>query len=1033
LHAKERRFEVAWAACWQTAAVSPLQPWMRLLSQLEHAGDAPPDLSVVTGDHDSARVEQADRVVRWLRERAEAPLMLVIEDLHWADAATLSVLGHVASVVASMPVVVVATHRPVDATASAALGQAIAELRRHGTVLELAGLDLDETAALLAAVRGGPVSEAATRSVLQITGGNALFTRELSRALPAAFFEHASDVVEVVVPPTLRSLVTDRRSSLTVACQNMLDALSVAGDEADVGLLAAACDGTTEVVLDLSDEARRAGLVDVGPHAMSFRHALFGAAVYESLSTATKARLHDRVGRALEARRARGVPVETSALAHHFGRSAALGNSGRAFSYALQAADEASALLSFDLVVRRLEQALAVLAIDPALGDRLELYLRLADALAACGDVTGARQVFHDVAGQAAVEGSHQVLGRAALGFSGGLGGIEVMIGDPEVCELLERAAASLQDHDVLGARVEARLSTALSYRAPLAERAELAARARRRATVDGDSMAVAESLAAWCDVVAGPDHLAERRDAAGEIIERAEQVGDARLEALGRRLLVEALFEAGELRGGEIEVARFERTAARLGRAEYAWYPPLWRAALAFARGQMEAQARARARLDVLVGEAGGGNADLLARVQTGSMAFDLADPAIVEEALGDILEMGGVDDVQLLVTRTLVRALAGDLGGARSALDRCVAAVLAADRDSEWPGTMMQVVEAIVALGGHPAAGAIRKAVRPYGHVWVVEGIGAAIRGPLDRVLGSLAAIEGDLDAADFHFAAARESAVRAGAVLVAAVVDHEAGRALDDRESLERAAEVWRRVGATCRLAQIETAPGPTAQPRAGAGPDNRFVRDGDVWTITFEGVSCSLPDRKGLRDLARLVAEPGREIAAQDLMTGGATVIGGGTGPAIDVQARDAYRRRLAEIEAELDEADGAGDRERSERLVAEQEALIAELRGAFGLGGRPRQGAVPAERARTAVRSRIRDALERIETAHPSLGRHLRRSVRTGTYCVYQPDPPVDWTTGTDPPNEAISSLSGRSTAVEAMLDQDRSSITSRSR
>jgi hypothetical protein len=998
LRAKERRFEVAWAACWQTAAVSPLQPWMRLLSQLEHSGDAPPDLSVVTGDHDSARIEQADRVARWLRQRAEAPLMLVIDDLHWADAATLSVLGHVASVVASMPVVLVATHRPMDATAGGALAQAIAELRRHGTILELAGLDIDATAELVAAVHGGPVSEAATRSVLQITGGNPLFTRELSRALPAAVFEQAIDIADLVVPPTLRSLVTDRRASLTAGCQQMLDALSVAGDEADLGLLAAACDATTEAVLDLADEASRAGLVDVGPHATSFRHALFRAAVYESLSAAAKARLHDRVGRELQAQRARGVPVETSALAHHFGRAAPLGNSGRAFSYALQAADEATALLSFDLAVRRLEQALAMLAIDPALGDRLELNLRLADALAASGDLTGARKAFHDVADQATGDANKQALGRAALGFSGGVGGIEVVISDPEVCEVLERAAASLRDDHVLGARIDARLSTALSYRAPLAERAELAARARRRATVAGDPAAVAESLAAWCDVVAGPDHLSERRDAAGEIIERAEQVGDARVEALGRRLLVEALFEAGDLRGGEVEVARFERTAARLGRSEYGWYPPLWRAALAFARGQMEARARARAQLDVLVGEAGGGNADLLARVQRGSMAFDLADPAIDEEALSNILEISVIDDVQLLVTGTLVRALAGDLDGARSALDRCAAAVLAADLDSEWSATMMQVAEVIVALGGHPAAGAMREAVRPYGHVWVVEGIGAAIRGPLDRVLGSLAALDGDLDAADSHFAAAHEAAVRAGAVLVAAVVDHEAGRALDDRPSLERAAEVWRRVGATRRLAQIEATPGPAAQRPAGAVPDNRLVRDGNVWTITFEGLSCSLSDRKGLRDLARLVAEPGREIAAQDLMTGGATVVDGGAGPVIDVQARDAYRRRLTEIEAELDDADGAGDRERSARLVAEQEALIAELRGAFGLGGRPRQGGEPAERARTAVRSRIRDALERIETAHPALGRHLRRSVRTGTYCVYQPDPPVDWTT-----------------------------------
>ena len=165
-------------------------------------------------------------------------------------------------------------------------------------------------------------------------------------------------------------------------------------------------------------------------------------------------------------------PVDASALAHHFGRAAPLGNAAPAFSYALEAAAEAESLLSFDLAARRFEQTLAMLAIDPGLGDRLEVRL---------------------------------ALGRAALGFSGGITAIEVVTHDAEVCQLLDRAVEALRDDDVLGARLAARLSTAQSHSAPLAQRAELASRARARAVAGGDPSVVAETLAAWCDVVAGP------------------------------------------------------------------------------------------------------------------------------------------------------------------------------------------------------------------------------------------------------------------------------------------------------------------------------------------------------------------------------------------------------------------------------------------------------------------------------------------------------------------------------------------------
>ena len=145
--ARQRGFSVGWAACWQTAAVPPLQPWTELVGQLARPGVTSPDLAIPGGDRDSGRVEQAARVVEWLRERADAPLLLVVDDLHWADAATLSVLTQVASVLASMPIVVVAAHRPVDAAGALPRSESVAELQHHGLVLELRGLDVDGTTA----------------------------------------------------------------------------------------------------------------------------------------------------------------------------------------------------------------------------------------------------------------------------------------------------------------------------------------------------------------------------------------------------------------------------------------------------------------------------------------------------------------------------------------------------------------------------------------------------------------------------------------------------------------------------------------------------------------------------------------------------------------------------------------------------------------------------------------------------------------------------------------------------------------------
>ena len=150
---------------------------------------------------------------------------------------------------------------------------------------------------------------------------------------------------------------------------------------------------------------------------------------------------------------------------------------------------------------------------------------------------------------------------------------------------------------------------------------------------------------------------------------------------------------------------------------------------------------------------------------------------------------------------------------------------------------------------------------------------------------------------------------------------------------------------------------------------------------------------LRDSKGLHDLAVLLGRPGEQTHVAELI-GVAGIPSSDAGPLVDRRALAAYRERLRRIDAELDSIEaGAG---RAEALHRDREVLLAELSATTGLGGRPRTAGLPTERMRKAVTYRIRHAIGRVASVHPELGRHLRASVRTGTWCGYVPEHPVDW-------------------------------------
>jgi hypothetical protein len=207
-----------------------------------------------------------------------------------------------------------------------------------------------------------------------------------------------------------------------------------------------------------------------------------------------------------------------------------------------------------------------------------------------------------------------------------------------------------------------------------------------------------------------------------------------------------------------------------------------------------------------------------------------------------------------------------------------------------------------------------------------------------------------------------------------------------------------------------------------PPAVAVPEvsgNLFRREGEYWTVCYQGTVVRLKDTKGLRHLARLLAHPGREFRAVDLEAaeGQATPpvplgsrggVGGGelavrsdlgdAGVLLDATAKAAYRARLEELRAELEEAEGFNDPARAAKARWETDFLVGELARAVGLGGRDRRAAAHAERARLNATRAIRAAMAKLARANPALGWHLAWTIRTGRYCCYTPDPrvPIAW-------------------------------------
>jgi tetratricopeptide (TPR) repeat protein len=950
-----------------------------------------------------ARAELFEEVVSLLAAgAAERPLMVVVDDLHDADSSSLLLIAHVARRIRSLPIALVATWRTGDTRRPEEPG---AEVLRQATVVAVPPLGVSQMAALAEAVTGEALPPAMVEAVHRRTSGNPLLAHELlARLEPDGHDGPTPATIPTLVPDSMRRAVAARLAALSPEERGLVSTASVLGTTFPLDVLAESAGVDIGVVLDDLGGAETAGLLgSLGSSSGAFTHEIIRDAVYEALAPSARARLHGDAADTLVRLRTKGRRVEAVELARHY-LAAGPGRSEAAATYAREAGDRAMALLAYEDAVRLYEQALAASGTAGDGGEaRAELLVRLADARGAGGDRPGARGAYLEAADEARQMERPDLVATAALGL-GEWSGFEVALLDRPQIALLEEALRKLpQDDLVLRSSVMARLSVAASFMESEAWRLELSGKAVALARQGGDDGSLALALAARCDAMAGPDHSEDRGALAAEIVELAGRLRDPQLELLGRRLAVVALLECGDVAAADREVQAFAATSAALHRPLYAWYVPLWRAMRALMRGRID---ECRAFLDEaeqVGGRAGSDNAHTL----TSTVRWCLAGELGLAEEVDALLAGFNLDDypgVWPLVGHALSTAQARRIDEARAGLEVVAPRLPAAERDSEWLPMMAQVAELIGHVGAHPLAAWAYDALLPYRSRYAVEGIGAAVRGSVERDLGVLAATLGRRDQAVAHFDAARRANERLGASLLVARTLRDAGMALGDDACLQQARAAYQALGIFRRVAEIDA----RVPERAGRSPaaEPAFRRRGDVWELSYGGREVRLRDAKGLRDIASLLAEPGRPVPALELVAEGTSVEQqrppdglhqpGDLGEVVDARAREAYRRRLRELDQEINDADDAGDAGRSSRAAAERDALVAQLSAAYGLGRRPRRVGDPAERARSAVTARIHDAIRRIDTVHPELGLHLRRSVRTGRVCVYEPEVPTRW-------------------------------------
>ncbi|MFI6482984.1 ATP-binding protein [Nonomuraea sp. NPDC050663] len=1010
-------------SCWDSDSAPGYWPWVQVMralrrspewSQAEQATGS--RLAGLLGDQSSDAFQLYDSVTTALVSASQTrPVIVVLDDLHWADPASVRLLEFAAQHTWFERLLLVGTYRDAEVEPGV---HPLQPLLAKASVIPLTGLDAESVGELMARVAGRAPSEPLVAEVHARTGGNPFFVEQIARLWQGSGSVSAS-------APGIRDAVHRRIDLLPAPVSALLGRACVLGRQFHRQVLAALAEEPVAHVDRLLDQAVAARLVVVlGDGLFSFVHDLVRETLYAGLAASAQ-QLHAAVVAAVERQPELRDHLRSSDLAGHAHLAGDHVDPERAVELLLEAAGHADLRLAVEESITHHRRALeAATALPPA--RQAQIALDLANQLWHTRDHDGATVLYTRALAIARDIDDPIPLARVALGarrgpYSGESGQellreayVRLVGSEPASTEglaqdLAIQLALSARESDDVEALVAGLWSLHDSIWAPgtAQERVELTDELlrlfRRTGNVEGEHFAAALRWVAHLELGESVflerfgDYLAAGSRSSHPLVTFSTRLDQAIVDCLmGRFDACAALVE--ELHGSE-EAMLDERCGHMIGHLE-------WAALLLQGRP----------------GEVG----DLHRRMRDSTHPC----PVLIEALTA--LRLGDVDAALRLLAEATTRG------------ERRV-------RSAE-PLWIRFQAELAATTGDPELCAAARAWIAPHRGRWAVSLYGWDVSGPFDYWAALVEAAESRWEEAVAAFTAARESAVRlgarpwavlAGAGLGEALLASGGAGALDVLGSVEREAsalgmeQVAQRArslaqesatgregtaasgsasgGAASGSASApasgsavpETAAFGTAVPRepvvalGSTRVEGEFTRQGTVWRLAYGGRVAHLPDAKGLRDLHLLLAAPGRDLPAVTLLApeGGDLVVAArslGGDDLLDDEARTRYRRHLESLDDEIDRAVERGDDDRAAALDRERQALLDQLRSAAGLDGRSRRLGDEAERARKTVTARIRDVLRKLDSAHPELAAHLREAVSTGSTCRYQPAEPVRW-------------------------------------
>lgn len=514
----------------------------------------------------------------------EKPVLITLEDLHWADDQTLALLRALPSLLAASRVLLVVTAR--DSELSDDQADVLAAMARLDPVrVSLSGLDPKAVAELVRATCVREVDEEAVTAIVERTGGNPFFVRETVRLLDAETVGDRASAAEVLsgVPSGVRDVLRRRVSRLPARAQQILLQAAVIGREVDVDVLVDVA-GDEDAVVDAVEAALLAGLVtEPGPGLLRFDHDLVRDTLYSDASRLRRSRLHAAVAAAIE----RVKPSDVAALAHHYDAAGTAETAAKAVHYAELAADQAERRFAHREAAKLWRQAIA--AFDRAghpegeerTRERLRLTLRLIKALGLCGDMAAARRLRREAMDAALPLGDMELTARVAASLAVPHKGMarDFTRTAWEMVDVTERALMELPaEEQALRASLLATLALELEgSETGVGRGLEASLEAEELARRSGDPTLLAMALSGRLRQSYSIPAVGEREAIGRELLDVSRSSGQVAVQALAHLVLMECAAARGDFAAADAEVAAAEKLARQYDlpapAAVGAWY----------------------------------------------------------------------------------------------------------------------------------------------------------------------------------------------------------------------------------------------------------------------------------------------------------------------------------------------------------------------------------------------------------------------------------------------------------------------------